>query len=166
MAAAVSSFRISLTELQGDFVKSLLSNLIIMSMDSGSQEYAKPEARAKSINNSIAALRRDTTLFASIHPIHRQLLCNIPTITPEFLDNIIYATGMNKEHIRHCLSQLKRFVGYFMRGDMSRTLQFGYNLGRLQEMCTTPYHTIFWQPIEHLYNAGNWIGLNSYIDTL
>ena len=66
----------------------------------------------------------------------------------------------------YCISQLKRFVGYFKQGDLSRVLQFGYNLGRLQEISEKPDHTIFWQPVERLFLAQDWIGLDAYIDTL
>jgi len=75
----------------------------------------------------------------------------------------------------HCLSQLKRFAGYFKQNDFSRILQFGYNLGRLQEIShyeisddsdSNSDHTIFWQPVERLFLAQDWDGLDAYIDTL
>ena len=87
--------------------------------------------------------------------------------TPEWLTqlktrlHLKYNTGFV-----HCLSQLKRFVGYFKQGDLSRTLQFGYNLGRLQEISGKSDHTIFWQPVERLFLSQDWNGLDAYIDTL
>ena len=72
----------------------------------------------------------------------------------------------NKYHIVHCLSQLKRFVKYFKEGNTDRILQFGYNLGRLQELCITPDHKIFWQPIEKFIINQNWYALDIYLDEL
>jgi len=66
----------------------------------------------------------------------------------------------------YCLSQLKRFAGYFKQNDFSRILQFGYNLGRLHEISDNPDHTIFWQPVERLFLAQDWDGLDAYINTL
>ena len=66
----------------------------------------------------------------------------------------------------HCLSQLKRFADYFKQGDLRRILQFGYNLGRLQEISTKKDHTIFWCPVERLILEEDWIGLDAYIDTI
>ena len=69
----------------------------------------------------------------------------------------------------HCLSQLKRFIGYFKKGDLTRTLHVGYNLGRLQEISTKAAkadHPIFWQPVECLFLVQDWNGLDAYIDTI
>ena len=74
--------------------------------------------------------------------------------------------GANLSHIIHSISQLKRFNKYFQAGDMSRALQFGYNLGRLQELSGNPDHKVFWQPIEKFYNAGEFQALDKYIDKL
>lgn len=70
------------------------------------------------------------------------------------------------EHIVHCISQLKRFNKSFMSGDLSRTLQFGYNLGRLQELSGNPDHKIYWQPIEKFYNNKEFHLLDTYLDEL
>jgi len=70
------------------------------------------------------------------------------------------------EHIVHCISQLKRFTKYFINGDLSRALQFGYNLGRLQELSGYPDHTIYWQPIEKYFNTKEFVLLDNYIDQL
>ncbi len=72
----------------------------------------------------------------------------------------------NKNHVIYCLSQLKRFTNYFKTGDTSRLLQFGYTLGRLQQLCSTPDHKIFWQPIEKMIIIHDWISLDTYIDEL
>lgn len=88
------------------------------------------------------------------------------------------------KHIIHCISQLKRFNKYFMKGDMSRILQFGYNLGRLQELSIKYFtsnnpnesykhsfpcdlnHIIFWQPIEKYIVNNEFQLLDTYIDYL
>ena len=69
-----------------------------------------------------------------------------------------------KEQVIHCLSQLKRFSECFQKGDTSRLLQFGYNLGRLQELCgETSYPEIWWKPIETAIIEKNWDKLDSQI---
>ena len=70
------------------------------------------------------------------------------------------------DHIVHCISQMKRFNKSFMQGDLSRTLQFGYNLGRLQELSGNPDHKIYWQPIEKFYNSQEFQLLDKYLDEL
>ena len=70
------------------------------------------------------------------------------------------------EHLIHCISQLKRFNKYFQQGNMTKTLQFGYNLGRLQELSGNPDHKVYWQPIEKYYNASDFVSLDKYIDDL
>ena len=72
----------------------------------------------------------------------------------------------NIVHIIHCISQLKRFNKSFLKGDLSRTLQFGYNLGRLQELSGTPDHKVYWQPIEKYYNSNDFLLLDKYIDEI
>ena len=75
--------------------------------------------------------------------------------------------GNDKEQIQHALSQLKRFANCFKQGDMKRLLQFGYNLGRLQELCgETAHPEIWWKPFETMINEKKWDELNSYLDEL
>jgi hypothetical protein len=96
------------------------------------------------------------------HCRHSLELC-----TPEWLIKLGERLYLKYEtDFVHCLSQLKRFAGYFKQGDLSRTLQFGYDLGRLQEISDNPDHTIFWEPVERLFLAQDWNGLDAYIDTL
>lgn len=72
-----------------------------------------------------------------------------------------------KEQIIHCLSQLKRFGDCMARGDSSRTLQFGYNLGRLQELCgETAHPELWWKPIEKTIEEKDWAGLDTYLEEL
>lgn len=72
-----------------------------------------------------------------------------------------------QEQIIHCLSQLKRFFECFKTGDTSRMLQFGYNLGRLQELVgETAYPQIWWKPIEAAIQANNWSDLEAYIEEI
>ena len=69
--------------------------------------------------------------------------------------------------IIHCLSQLKRFGDCLAKGDASRTLQFGYNLGRLQELCSETTHPeIWWKPIEKAIESKDWKGLDEYLDEI
>ena len=76
------------------------------------------------------------------------------------------STG-NTKQIQHCLSQLRRFCTCFQKGDMGRLLQFGYNLGRLQELCgETEKHTIWWKPVDKMVAAGSWQELSDYIDLM
>lgn len=73
----------------------------------------------------------------------------------------------NKKQIIHSLSQLKRFAICFKTGNTARMLQFGYNLGRLQELCgETTHPEIWWKPIETAIDSGDWVGLESYIDEI
>jgi hypothetical protein len=83
-------------------------------------------------------------------------------------------TNQNKSRITtrsnqivHCISQLKRFTACFKKGDMKRLLQFGYNLGRLQELCGETQHPeVWWKPIELMIQQEKWEDLDSYIDEL
>lgn len=72
-----------------------------------------------------------------------------------------------ESQIVHTLSQLYRFVQCFKTGDMSRTLQFAYNLGRLQELCFETVHPeVWWKPIEGFITETKWDELESYIQEL
>ena len=80
-------------------------------------------------------------------------------------------SDIERTQIVHCVSQLRRFCDCFMIGDTRRVLQFGYNLGRLQELCgETTKHTIWWKPIDSRFakgmTTGDWSELSSYIDTI
>jgi hypothetical protein len=64
---------------------------------------------------------------------------------------------------------LKRFAERAKEGKEFRTLQFGYNLGRLQEMmdCRKPkMNEIWWKPIEPLIEAKDWEKLSTKVDEL
>lgn len=74
---------------------------------------------------------------------------------------------IHSDQIVHCLSQLKRFTVCFEKGDMGRLLQFGYNLGRLQELCgETTHPEIWWKPIETSIQEKAWKDLHEYIDEI
>ena len=46
-------------------------------------------------------------------------------------------------------------------------VQFGYNLGRLQELCgETNYPEIWWSPMEKLIQSEKWGKVYSMVDTL
>jgi hypothetical protein len=54
-----------------------------------------------------------------------------------------------------------------MKGDTTRLLQFGYNLGRLQELCgETEKHVLWWKPIDKMVSTVSWRELSDYIDTI
>lgn len=87
--------------------------------------------------------------------------------------NIARLTGTMKrlrstnDQIVHCVSQLRRFSHCFLENDFSRMFQFGYNLGRLQELCgETNYPEIWWSPIETCVNKQQWGKLFKMIDTI
>ncbi len=72
-----------------------------------------------------------------------------------------------KEQIIHCISQLKRFSECFKTNPTQRILQFGYNLGRLQELVgDTTHPEIWWKPIEKAIEDKNWKDLEEYIEEL
>lgn len=86
---------------------------------------------------------------------------------PEINRARIRKTLQKKEQIIHCLSQLKRFLECFKSGDTSRMLQFGYNLGRLQELVgETEHPEIWWKPIETSIQTSSWADLESYIEEI
>lgn len=75
--------------------------------------------------------------------------------------------GNANEQIQHALSQLKRFAERAREGKPFKTLQFGYNLGRLQEMVDggkPGMHSVWWKPVEPLVESQNWEGLSHQID--
>jgi hypothetical protein len=73
------------------------------------------------------------------------------------------------DQIIHAVSQLKRFAERAKEGKEFRVLQFGYNLGRLQEMMDCrkeKMNAVWWTPIEPLVEAKNWDALSAKIDEL
>jgi len=69
--------------------------------------------------------------------------------------------------MQHSISQLKRFTLYAKEGHPFKELQFGYNLGRLQEMMDSQVsgaQKYWWSPVEELVNAKNWDGLLDKIE--
>jgi hypothetical protein len=77
------------------------------------------------------------------------------------------ASVPDTKQIRHCVSQLKRFAQCFEKGDEGRLLQFGYNLGRLQELChETRFPSLWWNPIEAMVKEKNWSALLTHIDAM
>ena len=78
-----------------------------------------------------------------------------------------------ESQIKHTACQLLRFIGDFKKGDMSRRYQFGYNLGRLQELCfETTHPETWWKPIDARLTAAEsgdvsaWGSLETYIHEL
>lgn len=64
------------------------------------------------------------------------------------------------EQTQHAISQLRRFALRAQEGKPFKELQFGYNLGRLQEMIDgggkKGMNAYWWTPLEPLVNAGQW----------
>jgi len=73
-----------------------------------------------------------------------------------------------EDQIIHCVSQLRRFSHcFFENSDYSGMLQFGYNLGRLQELCLETNHPeIWWSPIEKMVETQQWGKLFKHIDLI
>ena len=81
--------------------------------------------------------------------------------------NRIRKSVEKKTQIIHCISQLKRFSECFKTDPTNRILQFGYNLGRLQELVgDTTHPEIWWKPIEKAIEEKNWKELDDYIEDL
>ena len=73
------------------------------------------------------------------------------------------------DQIQHAISQLKRFAERAKDGKEFRALQFGYNLGRLQEMLhcgEKGMNKIWWSPLEPLVEEQDWKALSKKIDEL
>ena len=71
------------------------------------------------------------------------------------------------DQIQHCISQLKRFAERAKEGKAFKSLQFGYNLGRLQEMVDggkPNMNEYWWKPVEPLVNEQKWEELSKKID--
>jgi hypothetical protein len=76
--------------------------------------------------------------------------------------------GGSAEQIQHCISQLKRFAERAKEGKVFNSLQFGYNLGRIQEMVNPEpgANKKWWKPVETLVESKDWTGLSAKIDEL
>lgn len=68
---------------------------------------------------------------------------------------------------QHAISQLKRFALRASEGKPFKTLQFGYNLGRLQEMIDggkERMNEYWWKPVEPLIEKADWPELLKVVD--
>jgi hypothetical protein len=78
--------------------------------------------------------------------------------------------GGNKDiAMQHSISQLKRFVLRAKEGSEFKSLQFGYNLGRLQEMVdplVSGAQKYWWSPVEALVIGKNWDELLALIEKM
>ena len=71
------------------------------------------------------------------------------------------------EQEKHSISQLKRFVLRAKEGKPFKILQFGYNLGRLQEMIDggkPGMNEYWWKPLEPLVEKSDWESLSKLVD--
>ena len=71
------------------------------------------------------------------------------------------------EQEKHSLSQLKRFVMRAKEDKPFKILQFGYNLGRLQEMVDPKIsgaQKYWWSPVEKLVEEKKWDELLELIE--
>jgi len=72
-----------------------------------------------------------------------------------------------KQHIQHCISQLKRFSSCITADYINRVGQFFYNLGRLQELLGERSGSkIWWNPLEDLLVSGKIDEIGNHIDML
>jgi hypothetical protein len=72
----------------------------------------------------------------------------------------------HKKQKEHSLSQLLRFVSEAEKGNVFNALQFGYNLGRLQEMVEPNIKGAqkrWWSPVEPLVHEQKWQELTRLI---
>ena len=77
--------------------------------------------------------------------------------------------GGIEEAKQHSISQLKRFVLRANEGSEFKSLQFGYNLGRLQEMMdpvVSGAQKYWWSPVEALVNEKKWDDLLELIEKM
>ena len=68
---------------------------------------------------------------------------------------------------QHSISQLKRFTLRAKEGKPFKELQFGYNLGRLQEMMDSQVsgaQKYWWSPVEALVESKSWDELLDLIE--
>jgi len=76
-----------------------------------------------------------------------------------------YRGGDDQE--QHAISQLKRFAERAKEGKPFKMLQFGYNLGRLQEMIDggkPGMNEYWWKPLEPLVEKSDWESLSKLVD--
>ena len=69
--------------------------------------------------------------------------------------------------MQHSISQLKRFTLRAKEGQPFKELQFGYNLGRLQEMMDSQVsgaQKYWWSPVEALVESKSWDELLDLIE--
>jgi hypothetical protein len=80
----------------------------------------------------------------------------------------IYSNDKTKsQHVDHCLHQLLRFANLALKGHPFRALQFGYNLGRLQEILESiGGHEFWWKPFEKQIEDKNWISVAVMVMTI
>jgi hypothetical protein len=78
----------------------------------------------------------------------------------------------NREQVRHCFSQLLRFTLAACGGNDFNALQFGYNLGRMQEILQPSVKTgsagrdCWWRRIEHLVREKNYVTLAALLASI
>jgi hypothetical protein len=82
------------------------------------------------------------------------------------VQGVVSRVAIQKDQIVHCVSQLRRFAKCFVDGDESRVLQFGYNLGRLQELCQDNHPELWWKPIEGFFEKKAWKKLYDHVDLM
>jgi hypothetical protein len=66
----------------------------------------------------------------------------------------VYVNSPKKEQMQHCADQMYRFANLAQKGNDFRSAQFGYNMGRLQEMLCPD--VILWKHYEPLIIEQNW----------
>jgi len=70
------------------------------------------------------------------------------------------ADPLCRAHVEHCFWQLARFAVLAGGGTRFRALQFGLNLGRVQELLGSPGGAgAWWRPFKRLCEAEDWLGV-------
>jgi len=89
------------------------------------------------------------------------------TARRELTDFVHGQDAKTQAQIQHCITQLMRFTLCVGEGKPFRTLQFGYNLGRLQELCKSiGTYKSWWPPIEKAITAQRWDLLAEHIESI
>jgi hypothetical protein len=90
-----------------------------------------------------------------------------PSARRELTEFVSHQDGTTKSQIQHCITQLMRFTLCVAEGKPFRTLQFGYNLGRLQELCKSiGTYKSWWPPIEKAITKERWDLLAEHVESI
>ena len=90
-----------------------------------------------------------------------------PSARRELTEFVHGQPSVARDQIQHCITQLMRFTLCVAEGKPFRTLQFGYNLGRLQEICKSiGTYKSWWPPIEKAISKERWDLLAEHVESI